>query len=191
MAKVVRMPNLTPLVFIMPGPRAEIAKITNRKFPYHASIKLVPPLDMTGNSANIDYLIEEIRQKLGKLASFGPDDNLNNVLEAAGRMADDIERSVYFLATNTPIDYSFRVKMLEADNVETLLEIYLSALDMAVQKFEIHAQIHMRTHQDLNDQQKKMFLQQQMKAIREELGEENDQSDENELRARAKREKVE
>ena len=65
----------------------------------------------------------------------------------------------------------------------------LFILNREYQLIELKASIQMKTHEDINKQQKEYFLQQQMKAIQEELGGSMNDIEIRELRAQAKKKK--
>ncbi len=80
-------------------------------------------------------------------------------------------------------------ELLAIDDVKNRAYRLLFILNREYQLIELKASIQMKTHEDINKQQKEYFLQQQMKAIQEELGGSMNDIEIRELRAQAKKKK--
>lgn len=80
-------------------------------------------------------------------------------------------------------------ELLAIDDVKNRAYRLLFILNREYQLIELKTSIQMKTHEDINKQQKEYFLQQQMKAIQEELGGNMNDIEIRELRAQAKKKK--
>ena len=80
-------------------------------------------------------------------------------------------------------------ELLAIDDLKDRAYRLLFILNREFQLLELKASIHMKTHEDINKQQKEYFLQQQIKAIQEELGGNMNDIEIRELRERAKKKK--
>ena len=80
-------------------------------------------------------------------------------------------------------------ELLAIDDVKNRAYRLLFILNREYQLIELKASIQMKTHEDINKQQKEYFLQQQMKAIQEELGGNMNDIEIRELRTQAKKKK--
>ena len=80
-------------------------------------------------------------------------------------------------------------ELLAIDDVKIRAYRLLFILNREYQLIELKTSIQMKTHEDINKQQKEYFLQQQMKAIQEELGGNMNDIEIRELRAQAKKKK--
>lgn len=78
---------------------------------------------------------------------------------------------VNFICANLPIDNKERIELLEKSDMKARAERLLELLHREYQFATLKANIHMRTHEELNKQQREVFLQQEMRNIQEELGE--------------------
>lgn len=89
----------------------------------------------------------------------------------------DLERLIDQVAHNLPISYSEKQKVLEAVSVteryEVLMAILLKEIEITAIKNEFQAKVKERVDRN----QKEYILREQMKLIREELGEDNTESD--------------
>lgn len=183
-AKIIKLPDMTPVAFLICGPKAKITRLTIESGICEAVIKTLPPF-IPDDNYETKLLVDGVKSAFQKVLSFFPDEEKDQINLSANDMDDDIARGICFMINNSPISFEEKASLLASKNFNTLLEGYLSILDLAIQKFEIQASIHHKTHQTLNQQQKNMFLQQQLNFIREELGENEGGSDKTNLLQRA------
>ena len=91
---------------------------------------------------------------------------------------------INFICANIPISNKERIILLESNNMHERAFKLLGMLNREYQYAKLKATIQMRTHEDLSRQQREHFLHQEMKSIKEELGETN-QDDIDDLLSRA------
>ncbi len=184
-AKIIHAPHLEPVAFVMPGPRARLKKIIRKEKPVMGEIAISPAL-VSDNEYETKVLFDSVREAYAKVAAFFPEDERGHMNIEVEDIEEHREGNVAFMISTTPLTLEEKAELLAAKNFRTQLELFLSMLDVLIQKLEIQANIHMRTHQDLNQQQRTHFLQQQLRTIQEELGE-KETSDLSELREKAKK----
>lgn len=90
--------------------------------------------------------------------------------DSCGLIADTI-------AQNSGFDYADKVKLLAQRNPVTRLEQVLRLLQQEIQMLHIESEIQEKTRSQLDQQQRDYYLREQMKAIREELGDGDDVSE--------------
>lgn len=90
--------------------------------------------------------------------------------ESCGFLADTI-------AQNSGIEYTEKAKLLCQTNPVRRLEMTLDMLRQEIQMLHLESDIQERTRALIDQEQKDYYLREQMKAIREELGEEDDFSE--------------
>lgn len=183
--KVLKMPDMDPVVFLLGGPRARLKKILSKKPVVTGEITVGTELTIDDNYET-SYLLENVKASFDKILSFLPDHDKQRVSFEVDDMSDHPVAGVFFMISNSPLTHEEKAHLLASKTFKTLLEDFLRYLDLALQKLEIQANIHRRTHQALNDQQRNHFLQQQLRNIQEELGE-GEASDMGELLERAKK----
>lgn len=91
-----------------------------------------------------------------------------------------------FICSNMPFDISDKMKMLEADSALERVYITLKALNKEMQLLQIKQSIRSKTREDIDEQQREYFLQQQIKNIKEELGNGEGSPEHRELEEKAK-----
>lgn len=100
------------------------------------------------------------------------------------------EMLVSYSATNLPIDSKEKQELLEIDEDKKRAFRLLTIMNRETQILELKMNIQMKTREDLNQQQKEYYLQQQIRTIQEELGGGNTQEIEiDEFRKKAKKKK--
>ncbi len=77
---------------------------------------------------------------------------------------------VSYSATNLPIDSKEKQKLLDIDEDKQRAVELLTIMNRETQVLELRMNIQMKTREDLNQQQKEYYLQQQIRTIQEELG---------------------
>lgn len=77
---------------------------------------------------------------------------------------------INFSCSNIPSGAGEKQNLLLIDNLKDRAYRLLFILNREYQLVELKASIQMKTHEDINQQQKEYFLQQQIKTIQEELG---------------------
>lgn len=103
----------------------------------------------------------------------------------------NIDSPIYlinFLATNTPIDPAEKQLLLQETSIKKRAYKLYTILSKEAQFMELKADIQSKTRDDLSQQQREHFLQQQIRTIQDELGGSPD-DDVEELEERAKKKK--
>lgn len=184
-ANLISLPNGESLAFLFPGPRAELTRIVKRTHPLKASVKECLPVENKISGELFNVLKDEIISSFKRLSAYAPETEKNKVEMLPDMLDNDPVRGIYFLANNSPLSVADRAMLLTCETTYELFEHFISYLDSALQRLKITAEIHQRTHQDISEQQRRHFLEQQLRAIQDELGQDDDSSDELELRIRA------
>ena len=81
------------------------------------------------------------------------------------------------IAQNSGMDYPDKAKLLCNMNPVRRLESALQLLRLEIEMLKLEADIQAKTHANIDRNQKDYYLREQMKVIREELGEEDDYSE--------------
>ena len=94
-----------------------------------------------------------------------------------------------FVCANMMFSVKEKMAMLEENSIEERIYVTLRALNKAIQLFDIRNSIRDKTREDLDEQQKEYFLQQQIKNIKQELGGNDNSPEKKDLRIKAKTKK--
>ena len=90
--------------------------------------------------------------------------------ESCGEISD-------IIAQNSGFDYADKVKLLAQLNPNKRLEMTLRLLQQEIEMLRLESEIQERTRSNMDQAQRDYYLREQMKAIREELGEGDDYSE--------------
>ena len=101
----------------------------------------------------------------------------------------NLQYLINFSASNIPSGASEKQQLLLIDNLKERAYRLLFILNREYQLIELKTSIQMKTHEDINQQQKEYFLQQQIKTIQEELGGNINELEIKELREKAAKKK--
>ena len=93
----------------------------------------------------------------------------NESLMAINGIQNDV-LIVNFIASNLPVATEEKHRLLLCHTVEERLYELLKILSREIQLMDLRLKIQNKTHEDLDEQQREYFLQQQIRNIREELG---------------------
>ncbi len=154
--------------------RAKIAELDQSEPYFSGLVEAMPETETTDSvrnqalcrEANLLYgiyceLVEHPAQtvQLRMMASHKP-----------GFIADSI-------AQNSGIDYPEKAKLLCQLNPVRRLENTLKLLSREVEMLQLESEIHEKTHQNIDQNQREYYLREQLRVVREELGEGDDEDE--------------
>src|SRR5207244_134132 len=117
----------------------------------------------------LDALIASVRQQANRVIELSPNtpDEAQQVLSGItvpSALAD-------FLAANLQADVAEKHRMLEELDVENRLRLIASRLANQLDVLELQSKIQSQVKENIDKSQRRYYLQEQLKAIRKELGE--------------------
>lgn len=118
--------------------------------------------------------------------------NADNIQAEAAFAIKNINSQMFlinFICANLPLSVEEKEQLLKEDSLQDRAYRLLGYLKREVKLAELKANIQMRTKEDLDQQQREYFLQQQMKNIQDELGGNPQDQDLAELQQRASKKK--
>ncbi len=135
--------------------------------PFHVG-EIQPLADSQPGGAEAEALVGSVREQARRLIELSPNtpDEAQQVLDniqTAGALAD-------FLAANLPGDPDERQEVLETLNVGKRLRLVADRLARQLDVLELQDKIQSQVKSNIDKTQRRFFLQEQMKAIRKELG---------------------
>ena len=134
-----------------------------------------------------DAIISSIRDRAEKIIELSP-----QIPSEASSMLTNMTNPSFlinFIASNLNLDVPQKQEMLEMSNLVDRGQKVLSHLDAQLQLAELKSKIENKVRTDIEKQQRDYFLNQQLKTIQEELGQNPQQAEINELAKRAKSKK--
>jgi len=135
-----------------------------------ARVSVLPdPIDA---SVAVEALRRSVVDQFTRLVELVP--HLPEELSQAIQSMDDARALAYFIAANTRMEVPEAQRILGMDSVEERLRALVAILGRELEVLEIGRKIQTEARGEMEKMQREFFLRQQMKAIRKELGEEED-----------------
>ncbi|MEO6683764.1 MAG: endopeptidase La [Ginsengibacter sp.] len=168
--KLIKMPDGGTTVIIQGKRRFNIEEITSEEPFFKAKITVLTD-EVIKDDENFDVMISSIKELSGQIIQLSP-----NLPAEANIILRNIENPaflIHFVSSNLNTNVVDKQKLLEIDNVKDRAEILMNLLQTELQYAELKNKVTNKTRAELDKQQKDYFLQQQLKAIKEELGSDN------------------
>lgn len=183
--KLIKMPNGNITVILQGLRRFELVEMLTENPYFIAKINLLEEEKPKEDDVVYNTLIDSIKEISLRIAKINP-----NMPSEAGYAINSIESPsflVNFVSSNIDLDLKEKQKLLEENDQKERAMLALEHLNTALQKQELKNKIHSRAHKEMDQQQREYFLNQQIRAIQEELGDFSAEDDFQELKKRAKK----
>lgn len=133
-------------------------------------------------SAHVVPCIEELPDPKDRMFKTAMDDLRHSAIEFIGQNEDIPDESQFalsnisnptllldYICTNMPFNIEDKAELLAVDSIKARVIVALRVLHKEMQLLELKQDIRSRTREDIDEQQREYFLQQQIKNIKEEL----------------------
>jgi ATP-dependent Lon protease len=132
--------------------------------------------DETPPGTEMEARLMDVRAKALRIVQLSPNvpdeaQMVINSIDAPGALTD-------FLAANLPLEMPIKQELLAETNVLRRLELLQSHLHRQVEVLELSGQIQEQVRASIDKNQREYFLREQLKAIKKELGQFDDQAGE-------------
>jgi len=116
-------------------------------------------------------MVSSIKELAGQIIQLSP--NLPSEASIILRNIENPSFLIHFVSSNLNSTIVEKQKLLEIHNIKARAEVLMNLLQTELQYAELKNKVTNKTRNELDKQQREYFLQQQMKAIKEELGGDN------------------
>jgi ATP-dependent Lon protease len=168
--KLIKMPDGGTTVIIQGRKRFKIEEITTEDPYFKAKITLLEEEKHKGD-ADLDAIIGSVKDLAAQIIGLSP-----NIPSEAGIILKNIENPsflVHFVSSNLNCELKDKQRLLEISDLKERAELLMSLMHTELQYTELKNKVTNKTRAELDKQQREYFLQQQMKAIKDELGGDN------------------
>ncbi len=169
-AKLIKMPDGGTTIIIQGRKRCKIDEITSDDPYFKANITVLTDEVLKGD-ADFDAMIGSIKDLAGQIINISP-----NLPSEAAIILKNIENPaflIHFVSSNLNSDIKEKQRLLEISNIKARAELLMNLMQTELQYTELKNKVTNKTRAELDKQQREYFLQQQMKAIKDELGGDN------------------
>jgi len=118
-----------------------------------------------------EAMLRYLQRLFGKYAACGS--HMSPELVKQMESIDGINKLVSQLCNNIPMEYAYRQQLLEARSLSERFELLSAFLVKETEIIRINREIQAKVKQKVDQNQKEYILREQLKVIREELGENN------------------
>jgi ATP-dependent Lon protease len=168
--KLIKMPDGGTTVIIQGKKRFKIDEITSDDPYFKAKISVLADEELKDDN-DFDAMVASIKELSGQIIQLSP--NMPSEATIILRNIENPAFLIHFVSSNLNSNIVEKQKLLEIQNIKARAEVLLNLLQTELQYAELKNKVTNKTRAELDKQQKDYFLQQQMKAIKEELGGDN------------------
>ncbi len=165
--KLLRMPDGTITAILQGRTRFQLEDMVEEHPMLRGKINVLKH-DEAEEKLRFQALIESIKDLAKQIIELSP-----NIPSEAVSMLSNITSDNFllnFIASNLAAETKIKQKVLEIGNISTKAEYILELMDNELQLLELKDQIESKVRTDIEKQQRDFFLNQQLKTINEELG---------------------
>jgi ATP-dependent Lon protease len=130
--------------------------------------------EISADSIEVEALMRNVLDQFRRLAELVP--SIPGELLTAALNVEDPRQLVYAIATYVRIELEDAQEILELDSVTEKLRKLMALLAKELEVLELGRKIQTEAQTEMEQMQREFFLREQMKAIRRELGEEDEQA---------------
>ena len=174
--QVINMQNNIVRILVEGRERAELAGLVQTEPFFMAEIFEIEDDSENAYSPVVkEGMLRAIQEIYAHYSSLNPKQGK----EFARQVADerDVEHLMDMIANNIPIHYEEKQKFLEAVTLEDRYEVLMTMILQEENIIQIKREFQEKVKERVDKNQKEYLLREQMKVIREELGEDNTESD--------------
>src|ERR1035437_4635876 len=168
--KLIKMPDNSTTIIIQGRKRFKVDEITSDNPYFKAKIKILDDEEIK-NDPDFKAMIGSIKELAAQIIQLSP-----NMPAEASLILKNIENPaflIHFVSSNLNSPIIEKQRLLEINNLKARAELLMGLMQTELQYVELKNKVTSKTRAELDKQQKDYFLQQQMKAIKEELGGDN------------------
>jgi ATP-dependent Lon protease len=170
--KMIKIPDGTLRVLVQGTERIRLEEPAGDE-PYLVG-RFVPVPDIVEETPEVEALTREVQAQFGRIiemAAYLPEE-----LQVAAANVDDPSALCHLVAATLRLKTDERQELLETISVEERLRKVLVILNRELEVSELGSRIQSQVASEIDKTQREYFLREQLKAIREELGEASDEA---------------
>lgn len=178
--QVIKLQNNIVRILVEGLSRAEILEFTDKEEYLEAQVINLESLEEEEDAEEIlpaakEAMVQSIRETLKKYSAVNG--KISKEIIRQVNEIDDIEKIIDYVSNNLPISYQQKQKILEAISITERYEVLLAILFNEIEVTAIKTEFQKKVKDKVDKHQKEYILREQMSLIREELGEDNVESE--------------
>ena len=181
--KVLEMPNGNLTVILHGVDKFEIREFLTSDPFFKASVRPLKDLAPEKSNVELEALVESVKEIALKIV--GQSGHIPQEATFAIKNIDSRRGIINFISSNLDLPDTDRQALLEAPGLIARARKLLEILVRELQLIELKNEIQSKVKEDIDQQQREYFLQQQMRTIQDELGGNPSEREVDELREKA------
>lgn len=184
--KTLKMPDGNITVIIQGKRKFELTEITQHEPYFRGTTKAITD-SKAAKGRETNATIDSIRELASQIVEISP--NIPSEANFALKNINSPNFLINFISSNLNVSVDDKQEILELTTFKKKAHRVLGHLDKEIQILELKNKIQSKVKVDLDQQQKEYFLQQQIRAIQEELGHDSPDQEVESLRMRGQKKK--
>ncbi len=166
--KVLEMPNGNLTVILHGVEKFEIREFVTSDPFFKASVRPLKDLAPEKTNVELEALVESVKEIALKIVELSP--NIPQEATFAIKNIDSRRGLINFVSSNIDLPDMDRQALLEAPGLIARARKLLEVLVRELQLIELKSEIQSKVKEEIDQQQREYYLQQQMRTIQDELG---------------------
>lgn len=173
--QIVKLPKGMMRILVEGLERAELVRLTNQEEYLEAEVEIPESSRETLPENAREAMLRSLKEIF--LAYCQENPKVSRELSAQFMEIEDVERLVDQISINLPLEYQQRQKILEASDLSERYELLGTILSNETEIFQIRTEIQKKVQERVDKGQREYILREQLKLIREELGDDTSMLD--------------
>ena len=169
--KLMTLPNGNVTVIVQCFSRLHLKQITKVSPFLMGDVEQLADIEPDKRDREFKTAIEDLRSQVNEYVSMS-DEIPDEASFAIKNITNDI-MALNFVCSNLPFSVKEKIKLLEMESVKERLFNMMKIINREINLLNLKADIRNKTREDLDEKQKNYFLQQQIKNIQAEMGNES------------------
>ena len=181
--KLLKMPDGSTTIILQGKRKFEMLSCVKEEPYIFAEVKFIDEKKAPKKNKELDVMFSTIKELALQIIKESP-----NIPSEASFAIGNIESPTFlvnFISSNMNADVVKKQSMLEEKDLKKRVSLVLEHLSNEIQLLEIRNQINTKVRKDLDKQQREYFLNQEIRAIQEELGDNPQEQDVLDMKERA------
>ena len=166
--KIITLPNGNVTAIVQGLGRMELEEIISTSPYLEGKASSIEELEPEKKDREFKAAISDLRDLVNKYISL-----TEEIPDEANYAIKNISNSIMmlnFICTNMPFNVKEKITMLEVDSIKERLFMCMKVLNREINLQNLKAEIRNKTREDIDEQQRNYFLQQQIKNMQAEMG---------------------
>lgn len=185
--RMLRMPDGSTTVIIQGKRRFQMIEPVKSEPYLFAKVQLIEEEKFQKNNKELNIMFDSIKELALQIIKESP--NIPSEASFAIGNIDSPTFLVNFISSNMNADVVKKQEMLEQLDIKKRVRMVMEHLTFEIQLLEMRNEIHSKVRKDMDRQQREYFLNQEIRTIQEELGDNPQDQDVKEMKERASKKK--